>query len=389
MSPALKVFRKEVRELTRDKRLFSSAIFGPIFLIFLMLMLFGFLEQTLSKPKVRLFVVESGRQNPIITELSKSDTFQIQYVPNYDAGMKLVETGKAKLLVDLPASPSGPFAIKALYDPSEPTSQIAFSTFNGLIAKLNKGTLEAVLKEKGIPLSATEAIKIEETKIHRKEAGGATLIGFLPYLIVIWAFYGGFSIVSDLVAGEKEKQTLETLLISPISRTSVALGKLGALASVCLASSLTSLIGVMVVGMLNLPVTRGIFKNGFSIGPMAVLAILAALLPLVAMFASILLSISTFAKNSREAQGYLTLASFVVMMPAMVSQFIGFTDFAQARWISFVPVLNTAMVIREVLLGKFDGSALGITVGINIVLALIAFRWSIWLFNREQVLTRV
>jgi sodium transport system permease protein len=215
------------------------------------------------------------------------------------------------------------------------------------------------------------------------------LVGFLPYLIVIWAFYGGMSVASDLIAGEKEKNTLETLLISPVRRTDIVLGKFLALSVVCLLSSLSSLVGLVLLAVVRPPGSDMMFETGLGVTPLAALLILALMVPMVAFFASLLVGVSSFAKNSRESQTYLTQISFIVILPAIFSQFIGFTDFASARWVNYVPILNTANNIRMALLGKADYVGIAITVGVSLVLALIALWGTVKLFNREEVLVRV
>jgi hypothetical protein len=73
----------------------------------------------------------------------------------------------------------------------------------------------------------------------------------------------------------------------------------------------------------------------------------------------------------------------------MFSQFIGFTDWAQALWVQAVPVLNTASAIRSALQGKYDMLGLSIGVLVNGVIALLALWWAIQLFKKEDVLVRV
>lgn len=130
-------------------------------------------------------------------------------------------------------------------------------------------------------------------------------------------------------------------------------------------------------------------QGGLGIGWPAALITLVVLLPTVAMFASLLLTFSTFAKNSREAQSYISLASFVVVVPAAFSQLIGLTDAASQRWVNFVPVLNTANNIRNALLGKPDWSGTAITFLVSGAIAAVLILIVVRLFNREEVLTRV
>jgi ABC-type Na+ efflux pump permease subunit len=121
---------------------------------------------------------------------------------------------------------------------------------------------------------------------------------------------------------------------------------------------------------------------------LSIFAIAMTLLPLIIFFAGTLLAISTFAKNQREVQGYLSMASFVVLMPAIMSQFIGFTDAATAKWVPLVPVLNTATVIRQALLEKVDWYSLTTAASVNTALAAFALWFAIRLFSKESVLLR-
>ena len=397
MSPAGHVFRKEVREMMRDKRVLSSAFIGPVFMIVMFLVLFGFLQDTLKKPSARsLHVVDTPDARKITDQPGFEKAFKVHYVASEKEGERLLKEGKAKAVLSVPGNfeeelkAQKPVKFKVTFDPDDQLSPIIVGTLSQTISATSKKALESIFEKLELNKALAEPITLEEKKIEKpKGLGSSMIVGLLPYLIVIWAFYGGFSIVTDLVAGEKEKNTLETLLISPVSRVQIALGKFGALCLVCLTSSLSSLFGVLVVGLLNVPMTRGMFPEGVQIGFMSILAILGALIPLVALFAAVLLAISAYARNSREAQTHLTLVSFVVIMPAVFSQVIGFTGFAKETWVSLVPVLNAAGVIREALLGNVNLAALGLTVLSSLVLAAIAMRVTIRLFQREEVLSRI
>jgi sodium transport system permease protein len=391
------VFRKELRELMRDKRVFYGAFVGPIFLILLMLQLFTMVEKAFTKPGgLKVHVVRTAAEPSIIAKLKKDKTLQVVYVSSVSEGEKLVRDGAAKAVLhfeegyDQKLANGVPVKIEAIFDKDEVKAQVILGRVGDAIAKDIRARLESILGNSGIPRAMAEPIKLEMKPIEKPEEGvGSTLAGFLPYLIVLWAFYGAMTIAADLIAGEKERQTLETLLISPASRREIALGKFLALSMVGLSSSLSSLLAVLIMGLTSGSSAKLMFPNGVSISPAAIFAILAVIIPLVAMFAGLLLAISAYARNTREAQSYLTLVSFLVLMPAIFSQFIGFTDFAKAQWVSFVPVLNSATVLREALLGNLNPVSLAITVGLSFALAAIAIWAAVRMFNREQVLVRV
>ncbi|MCW5942927.1 MAG: ABC transporter permease [Fimbriimonadaceae bacterium] len=391
------IFIKEIRETFRDRRVISGAFVGPIFLMFLFVFAFGTIETTLKKPKAPVIhVVRSANEPAFLTELRSNHALRIQEVSSEEVGQKLLREGKAKLILKLSPTFDEDLAgrkaatIQALYDPGEVLSTIALRTFQEMVNLKNRSALDQTLRVAGIPVEAAQPIVLKTTELTRDEAlGGSMLIGMLPYLIVIWAFYGGFSAVSDLVAGEKERTTLETLLITPVKRFHVAMGKFLALSLICLASSLSSLVTVLLIGASGTSLARSVFPNGMNLTPLAVVAILAVLVPLVAFFAGTMLAISAFAKNTREAQTHLTLLSFIVLVPAMASQFIGFTDWAKDRWVSFVPILNSSNAIRSALLGRVDPTDLAATVTTSLLLGAVGIFLAVRLFEREEVLARI
>lgn len=390
MNPAIAVFRKEFREMMRDKRVRSAAIFGPIMLIVLMISLFGFVFSTVGKKEnQKIHIVKTNSPLKALFEKAK---FQVIEVDSVAKGEELVKSGKARLVLNIGnPTPEGQIPVDAYVDPKNQTGEIAFTVVRAVIGETNKAALSAVLRKKNIPEAVEEGIKLKRNDVQVGEKGGASefLVSLLPYFIVMWAFYGAMSIASDLVAGEKEKNTLETLLISPVRRTEIVLGKFLALSSISLISSLSCLVGMALVSVLKLPGTEMMFKNGLGLSPVAALVIVAVMLPLVALFSSILIAVSSYARNPREAQTYLTQVSFVVILPAIFSQFIGLMDAGSAFWVNFIPILNSANNIRLALLGKAEVSAVLATIAVSLVLALIALRITVRFFNREEVLVRI
>lgn len=377
--------------MLRDKRTRGAALFGPIFLMIFFICGFGTVIGGLAKKEnQKIHFIKSD--NPMVTELRKDKVTAIE-VESVAAGEKLIKEGKATVVLNfgpLPSKSGDQQVIEAYFDPKSQKAQIVLAGIDKDLAKKNRVALAATLQKSGLPESVAEPVKLERKEVKIGEAGaGEFIVGMLPYLIVIWAFYGGFALATDLVAGEKEKVTLETLLITPVKRTQIVLGKFLALSTLCLASSLASVLGLVLVAVLKLPGSDFMLKDGIGFTPSSALLTLIVLLPTVAMFASLLLAFSTYAKNSREAQSYISLASFVVVIPAAFSQLIGLTDAANQGWVNFVPVLNTANNIRNALLGKPDWAGTAITVLVSGTISVILVALVVKLFNREQVLTRV
>ena len=388
------IARKEIRELLRDKRVRGAIFIGPMVMVFMFMFLFGFLSETISETKSqKVYIVKSD--NSMVKQLQKA--FDVHFVSSEDEGRKLIQEGKAHLLLEFAGdfetstAQGKPTELKAFYNPDQQIAQIGLAGMEKSVESANRTIRDAMLQAKGIDPKSVEPIvfKSIEVKEPGQKKANDFLVQLLPYLVVLWAFYGGMSSSSELVAGEKEKNTLETLLITPVKRSDIAYGKFIALLFVCISGSLSCVAGMAIAPFAPIPGVKKLFEGGMGVTPMAAATIVLIIVPCAALFASIMLAVSTNARNPREAQSHLTLVSFIVLMPAMSSQFIGFTDFANARWISFVPILGSANTIRHALQGKFDGLEIAGTLGVNVIIASIAIAIAIRLFQQEKVLVRI
>jgi sodium transport system permease protein len=391
LSGILQVFSKELREMMRDRRVLQASFVMPIFVIAIFVFILGIVQKAVTeKPQVRIAYVNNS---PNQTLLNGIDTDIIQQVESFEKGAELVRKSEVQLVIESPITldfTGRAQIIRIGYLDSSALSSIALASIRNNIAELNLAQVKTVLEANNLDPNATERIKVDAQNLGKEEGiAGSPIVSLLPYLIVLWAFYGGMSIVADLVAGEKERGTMETLLISPIRRASVAVGKGLALMVVCFVGSLTTLAGVFLAGTIRSPLTASVFPSGLSIGLGEIALAVITLITLVAFFASIMLCLSAYARNIREAQTYLGLLSFIIIMPAIFSQIISFTGLENAAWVSWTPVLNTAMVIRNVILGNANFEQMGPTWLVNLVLAAIFMRLSIQLFRREEIVLRV
>lgn len=390
MKKILLIFKKELLELRRDKRTFYSAILGPVFLIYLMMVSLSFVEGAFSdKGSQKLHVVRSKESNALLDKLRSVPEIRIIEVDSMAEGRKLVEAGKARVVLEfMKAQPGSPLQASAVFDPDEIKAKVLLGGIDAQAATLTAQKINTLLDKAGVPAPERIAAIVSKQPISKKgEDGASTLASFLPYMIVIWAFYGAFGIASEAVAAEKEKQTLETLLIAPVRRNEVAVGKFLSLFSISMVSCIVSILSIAILGPTM--ASKSMFGGGLHLTPVALGAMAAVILPLCAMFAGILLAVSAFSKNVRECQTFLTLISFAVLTPAVFSQFIGFTDFSRAQWVAYVPVLNTATILRQALLDKVDGQMLLGTVASSLILASVAIYLAVRMFNRERILVRI
>ncbi|MHB8635359.1 MAG: ABC transporter permease [Fimbriimonadaceae bacterium] len=396
MTGAAKVFVKEVRDFARDKRVRSSAFRGPFITIVVTMVLFGFLLTAVGKPSNQTIDFVAGSGGEALAQKFKAGGIKVETVATVAAGEDKIKAGTARIVLDVPndyqrqLAGGKPVTFGEYFDPTAEASGIAKTYVDKTVSAINATVVKAAFKAAHINPELSEPMRIDAHEVSQGTGGvNQFLLGMLPYLIIMWAFYGGLGAAAELVAGEKEKFTLETLLITPIARRDIALGKLGALALLCLVSPISALLGLVAAWAIHLPLMKPLFERGLGITPLALGEILIALIPTVLLFATILTAVSARSRNVRECQTQLTLVSVLVITPALFSQFIGYTAFARATWISAIPVLNSATAVRQALSGEFHPLNLGITVAVNLALGFGAMLYAVALFKREDVLLRV
>lgn len=389
LHPILQVFLKEGREMLRDKRVRFSAFVMPIVISFMMISLVGVVASSVGKnAQQTIYLVNNSPE--VSQALQSNPNLKLQTVPTEDAGIALIKNGKARLVLEFSERDSfGRVPIKEMYDPKEDTSQVAKAALEKALQPEIDAYQKQQLSAHGLTKEAIQPFKFVDSPVKVGEGGaGVFVVSLLPYLLIIFTFSGGINFAGDIVAGEKEKSTLETLLISPVPRTDIVLGKFLALCAICLASGMSSIISLALAASTKSSGSDVLFSGGLGFTPKVIGLLIVLILPLVAFFSGMLIAVSSFARNIREAQSYLGLVYMIVLIPAVFSQILGVTDFGKSMWINFVPVLNTAANIRTLFQGKPSMAGIAESVGVGVVLAAIMLWVAVRLFNREQVLDR-
>jgi sodium transport system permease protein len=213
----------------------------------------------------------------------------------------------------------------------------------------------------------------------------AAIGSMLPYLIILFCFFGAFYPSLDLTAGEKERFTLETLLLAPISRLEIAAGKF----IVVFAAAIIA--AVLATTSMAVTLTHGVLPSGMSqafnleFQPLAVLLTASLLLPVAALFSALLLGISLLARSFKEAQTYATPLQFLVILPAIAAMLPDLET--EVKW-AWVPLMNVSLLMKELLKGNYLWEFYVITLSSTVTLTCIVLWGAGMLFRRESVLLR-
>ncbi|MFA6627985.1 MAG: ABC transporter permease, partial [Bacilli bacterium] len=202
----------------------------------------------------------------------------------------------------------------------------------------------------------------------------------LPFLIITFLFQGAMSLGPESIAGEKERGTIATLLITPTKRSNLALGKIFSLSILASLSAASSFIGII----LSLPKLMGISGNTNIYGMKEYALVLVVLVVTVLVIIGLISNLSAFAKNIKEA-------SAIVLPIYLLSMFIGLTSMfsssAASKDILYcLPIYNSVQILTQIFtfeINYWQFAIMGIS---NIVIAtLLAFALT-RLFNNEKVM---
>jgi sodium transport system permease protein len=156
-------------------------------------------------------------------------------------------------------------------------------------------------------------------------------------------------------------------------------------ASVSLTNSFLSVVGLMLTFYLPLRAFEWLAHGGLTLSPLAVAVILLVQLPLSVLGAGLLLAISTFSRNQKEAQSYLGPVFLLVTVTAMMSMFLK----AEAAWpLALVPVLNAALILKQVIANALDLRFIVLAFAASIAYAAAAIAFATRLFQKESVLLK-
>jgi len=412
------VFRKEMVDVLRDRKTLIFMLLMPVVLIpGLMIGIFHFTTQVREAQKqqtVKAVLVNFDEQ-PRLKELSDRlhtiDLLEIVPIDEIDPGSDykedpnspdpLADRVKAALenrsiqaAVEIPTSFSRcvfddeaasyiSSFVKILYISTIPMSKECSDRIEEKVKEYRDEVLDTRLKTKNYDRAFVEPFAVNAQDLASvEERGQAFFASFFPYLIILFAFMGGLYPAIDLGAGEKERFTLETLLLAPVGRAELSLGKFLVIMVTSIVASLLSLVA-MAVTFTSGALPAEISALSFSVTSLVLSFTL--FLPLAAIFASVLLAISIYAKSFKEAQNYATPIQIVLILPAIMSLI---PEFEMTPANALIPILNISMLMREFLKENYMWDFYAVALVSTAALAVLSTVLTARMFSKESVIFR-
>ena len=290
---------------------------------------------------------------------------------------------------------SGGSGVYVFTNSASDKSKMAFERFGSILDAWQKSIFTEALREKDILVNATNPVAVASADVAGKvEKRAALWSKVLPLVIMIWCLTGAFYPAIDLVAGEKERGTFETLLSSPAHRVEIAYGKLLTVMTFSIVTAILNLISMGFTGLFVMSRVSAMgaigMGMGTNLGPPPVGSIfwlLLALLPVSALFSAMSLAAAAFARSSKEGQYYL-VPLIMITMPLMMIPMLPAARLEVGT--SLIPITGLMMLLRGLIEGNYQQALQfgGPVVAVTLVCCWLAIRWVVHQFNSETVLFR-
>jgi len=274
-----------------------------------------------------------------------------------------------------------PATVQLVLDDSRQSASVSIQRARSLLESYSRQIGVLRLLARGVSPNVGEALAIENLDVSTPQSQAASFLNLMPYFMIFSVFIGGTGVAIDATAGERERGSLEPLVINPIARWELLLGKLGATLPFTLFSVAETLIGFAV--MLNyVPLEQLGVK--VSLSPVTLLGVFGITLPMMLLAAALQIIIATFTRSFKEAQNYLSLLPLVPALPGM---FLAFVPVKPELWTMLIPTFGQQLLIIQLMRGEQPSTlnvivSAAVTLAIGIVLTFTAAK----LYEREQVL---
>jgi sodium transport system permease protein len=386
MSTVFTVFRKELVDALRDRRtVFIALVMGPLLfpLLFMGLGSFAAKKQSekLEKP-LELPVVGAEHAPNLVAWLKAEGVVVLPAPRDADAAVRAQDHPVILAIPDTyPAQwrRSEPARLDLVLDSSRALeSGAAVARLERLLASYDRevGTLRLVAR--GVHPALASPLAVARRDLATPESKAGLQLMMMPYLLILLGFIGGMHLAIDSTAGERERQSLEPLLATPVSRTAIMSGKLAA----TVVFALMTLTLTFVTFKLSTLVGSA-SKMSFDISAGASAQLFLVLLPVVAFGSALLTLLAANAKSYREAQSYLSVVFLLPMIPTML---LMINPVKTKLWMLAVPFLGQNQMITKILRGESPGAIEWLVVlGAGFLLAALFWAITARLYHREQL----
>jgi sodium transport system permease protein len=403
------ILKKELKRVFGDKKLVFSMFILPAIIMIALYGVMGFMigkmNSDIEDNVNKVYVVNADdRMKNAITASGFDKTNDITYLNEADFKAKEQDfrdeilNGDAQLIVYMDKDFNQKFTsysdssspvpqIKLSYNTTENYSQNTYGMFATGVLEIYRTGL---LQERVGSLDMLNVFDLEDDIIEKEEKANSRFISMmLPYMIVIMLFAGAMSVGVDAMAGEKERGTLASMLLSPVKRTSIAAGKIVAMmilsgisAIVYVASMMVAMPVMSAMGGGESEMAGGF--GGLSLSLVEGLQLAAIMLALVFLFVAVISFMAIRAKDTKAASSLISPIYIVVMVAGMLTMFMSGKEVPVSRY--FIPVYGNAVAIKDICNGELVATNFLASLAGTVIIAIILTIGIAKAFDDEKIM---
>lgn len=367
------VYLKELKDALRDRRtlltvLLSSVAIGPLVLVAVSQLVAGIEKRAEAREVVAVGIEHA----PGLRNFIERQTYTLRSAPQgWEQQLRDSKLGDPVLLI--PASFQTDIArgeaplVELVSSAANPRSRTGTASVLGLLRAYNQEQATLRLAVRGVAAAALETVRVEERDLADPATRAAQLATMVPFFVLMAVLYGALHAALDTTAGERERGSLEPLLMNPTARTALVLGKWGAVASVAMLIAVLSCLSFLPAQWL---LRSEALAAMFRFGPGEALWFIALLLPLAGALAAVLMAIAIRCQSFKEAQANATV---VVLAVSLLPLLLVLNQEGTAPWHLWVPALAQTTLMGRVLKGELPGPTEWLpSLAVCVVLAALA-----------------
>lgn len=403
------ILRKELKRIFTDRRLLFMLVVLPLVMLPLMYWFMGRANRSRRSDiaqyssGIAVYVPETSRESAgEVLDAMEGLNASLILVDRSELDSTMVQvTGKELelLVVFPPEMDSGEDAashdLTAYYNSSADYSEYALEQFTLLVSALDDSLVEDRIRELGLSPGVLSAYTVNASAEPGSIdlAGEGSLMGkiigmMVPFFIIIYLFANAMKVGLDSVAGEKERGTLAVLLVNQVGRLSIVLGKMLSVMTAAIVGAVSSALGLKIASryLMDMISSGGEAVADYTMTTMDFVQFGVIVIPMAILISSIVLVVSTYARNVKEGQGMIMPVYLLIMVMGMTTMQSG--DVAPG-WMRIAPVFSSLAVLKDIFMKTAVWGDILFATGTSLVLSALLVFLALRMFNDERILFRV
>ena len=376
MNAIFAIFCKELTDSIRDRRTLMMVLFSALLFVPLLLVIFSeIMSQVEAQEDNRTVMAVNIKQAPRLENFILRQGYQIKDAPkDYEEKLRSKELSQPVLLVpenfEENLSQAKKVTLEIVFDTSNQQAEFGLRPLRKLLESYTQEAAVMGLMMRGVSPEILQLVDIKEHHLNRADERKVTVTGMLPFALIMAIVIGGMFSAIDTTAGERERGSLEPLMMNPVNGWQLAIGKWGAVATI---SMLVALLTVLSFFPSQWLVRNDALRAEFQFGANDAVSFLLVLLPLAAAISAVQVAISLTCKSFKEAQVRNQILSMVISMaPVMLM----FNTGREPAWFQWTPSIAQALMMNHVLKGEavaITSMAIALLVCVALTVACLSF----------------